>query len=68
MKYAGITLLVIASTAATLAFAQDGAGHGPPKSSSIIIVPRLPVPIPGMPTGSVQKFFQTQSEFASMTK
>jgi hypothetical protein len=68
MKYAGLTLLVMASTAATLAFAQDGAGHGPPKSSSIIIVPQLPVPIPGMPTGYVQKLFQPQSELASMTK
>jgi hypothetical protein len=67
MKYAGLTLLVMASTAATFGFAQDGAGHGPPKSP-IIIMPRMPVPIPGMPTGSVQKFFQPQSELASMTK
>ena len=67
MKYAGLTLLLMASTAATVAFAQDGAGHGPPYMP-IIIMPRMPVPIPSMPTGSVQKFFQPQSELASITK
>jgi hypothetical protein len=67
MKYAGLTLLVMASTAATFAHGQDGAGHGPPRAP-IIVMPQLPVPIPGMPTGSVQKFFQPQSELASMTK
>ena len=67
MKYAGLTLLVMASTAAGFALAQDGAGHGPPRSP-IIIVPQIPLPTPGMPTGSVQKLFQPQSELASMTK
>jgi hypothetical protein len=67
MKYAGITLLLMASTAATFAHAQDGAGHGPPRPMTII-VPRMPVPIPSMPTGSVQKFFQPQSELPYMTK
>jgi hypothetical protein len=67
MRYTIVTLLVITSAVTTLAVAQDGNGHGPPKSP-IIVMPRMPVPTPSSPTGRVQKFFQPTSELASMTK
>ena len=68
MRFVIVTLLALTSTVATVAVAQDGTGHDPPKSTRTISVPQLPVPIPGMPTGYVQVFFQPQSELASMTK
>ena len=48
MKYAIVTFLVIASSAATLTVAQDGGGQGPPKPKSVVIV--NPLPIPTSPT------------------
>jgi hypothetical protein len=55
MKCAVVTFLVIASTATMLAAAQDGTGHGPPKSP-IIVTPPTPAspatvlsPKPGVP-------------------
>ncbi len=66
MKFAIVTLLVMAS-AATIAVAQDGTGHGPPKST-IIATPQIPVPTTASTTGSVQKFFQPASELVSMTR
>lgn len=67
MRFATVTFLVMTSAAATIAVAQDGGGHGPPKSS-IIVVPQIPVPTTASTTGSVQKFFQPASELLSMTK
>ena len=57
MRFVIVTLLAMTSAVTTVAVAQDGTGHGPPKSP-IIVVPQIPLPIPGMPTGYVQKFFQ----------
>jgi hypothetical protein len=45
MKCAVVTFLVIASTATMLAIAQDGTGHGPPKSPII----GTPLPTPASP-------------------
>lgn len=42
MKRAVVTFLIIASTATTLAVAQDGTGHGPPSKPIIV----TPVPTP----------------------
>jgi hypothetical protein len=67
MKFAIVTLLVMTSSVTTVAVAQDGTGHGPPKSP-IIVMPQIPVPTPASPTGAVQKFFQPTSVLASMTK
>jgi hypothetical protein len=39
MRYATVTLLVIASTVTTVAIAQDGNGHGPPDTPIIIAQP-----------------------------
>jgi hypothetical protein len=64
MKSAIITLLVMASTVATVAVAQDGTGHGPPRVPKIL-VPQTPIPRMPSPTGSVQKYFQPKSGFAS---
>jgi hypothetical protein len=46
MKYAIVAFLVIASTTTAITIAQDGTGHGPPKSSIII----QPQPTPTSPT------------------
>lgn len=61
MRYAIVTFLVIASTATTLAVAQDGNAHGPPKAS---ITP----PTTSAPTVLVSKAFQPAAELASITK
>jgi len=66
MRLVIVTLLAMTSVT-TVAIAQDGNGHGPPKSP-IIAMPQFPVPTPATPTGSVQKFFQPASELASITK
>jgi hypothetical protein len=57
MKRTIVTFLVLAATTTTLAVAQDGIGHGPP-SSPVIVVPQLPLPSPGLPTGSAPKVLQ----------
>jgi len=64
MKLAIIPLLVMTSAVATVAVAQDGTGHGPPRNPKIL-VPQTPIPTMPSPTGSVQKFFQPKSGFAS---
>ncbi len=48
MKYAIVTFLVIASSAATVTVAQDGSGQGPPKPKSVVII--NPLQIPTSPT------------------
>lgn len=67
MRYAIVTLLAMASSVTTVAIAQDGNGHGPPRAP-IIVMPQTPMPTPASPTGAVQKFFQPTSQLASMTK
>jgi hypothetical protein len=63
MKYVIIALLFTASTLTTVALAQDGGGHGPPKS--LIIV--MPQPTAPLPTTPVQKLFQPKSRLVLMT-
>jgi hypothetical protein len=63
MRYAIVTLVALTSTIATLAVAQDGTGHGPPKSV-IIVVPQPTTP----PIKPLSKLFQPNSRLASMMK
>lgn len=57
MKCAIVTFFVIASTATTLAMAQEGGGQGPPKPQSIIVTGPLPAPkLPG--TAPLPKLLQ----------
>ena len=63
MRYAIVTLLVIASTAATVALAQDGLGHGPPKASIIVTQPT-----PAAPGVSLTRVFRPATELASMMR
>jgi hypothetical protein len=67
MNFPSVTLLAMASMLTTAAIAQDGNGHGPPHAP-VIVVPRMPVPMPTSPTGTVQKFFQPKSELVSTSK
>jgi len=58
MKYAFLSLLLVASTATTAAFAQEGAGQGPPHV--IVVVGPLPASLPTItspaaPSGSPHK-------------
>jgi len=64
MKYAIVTLLVMTSTVTTVAVAQDGTGHGPPKLPIII----TPQPTTPLPTGTLTKLFQPKLKLASMIK
>ena len=49
MKHAILSLLVMTSTATTVAVAQDGNGHGPPHSP-IVIGPLTSLPTTTPPT------------------
>lgn len=60
MRYVVVAFLFLTST---VALAQEGGGHGPPKS--IIVMPQPTTP---MPTQSPSKLFQPKSELASMSK
>ena len=58
MKCAIVTFFVIASTATTLAIAQEGGGQGPPKKPQSIIVAG-PLPAPKLPgTAPLPKLLQ----------
>jgi hypothetical protein len=67
MRFVIVTLLAVTSTVTTVAVAQDGTGHGPPKSP-IIVMPQTPVPTISSPTGPMRKFFQPKSGLASIAK
>lgn len=66
MRSVIVTLLAMTSAVATVAIAQDGDGHGPPRSP-IIVMPRMPVPLPASPTGPLRKFFQPKPGLTSLT-
>jgi len=67
MKYTIVTLLLMTSVT-TVAVAQDGTGHGPPKAPVIVMPQPLPVPTTAPSTKPLSKLFQVKSELASMTK
>jgi hypothetical protein len=70
MRFTIVTLLAMASTGGTVALAQDGSGHGPPRTwtTPIIVVPQIPMPTTSPSTGTVQKFFQPASGLVSTNK
>ena len=68
MKYTIVTLLLMTSIVTTVAVAQDGTGHGPPKSPIIVMPQPIPVPTTASPAGPLSKLFQPKSELVSMTK
>ena len=64
MRYALVTFLVMTSAGATVAIAQDGGAHGPPKSS--IVISQAPVPTTSVRTGgSLSKLFQPKPHLVS---
>jgi len=68
MRHLTLTLLVMTSAAISVALAQDGGVHGPPKPSTIIVMPQPttpPLPWPGVP---LPQFSQPASELASNAK
>jgi hypothetical protein len=67
MRYAIGALLIIAPAVTTLALAQDGGGHGPPKSV-ILTLPTLPTIPVAQTGGSLTSHFQPKAELGSMMK
>jgi hypothetical protein len=63
MKYAIVTFLVLTSAITTVAVAQDGTGHGPPRTLVIIV----PQPTTPLPTTTLAKLFQPTSRLTPMT-
>ena len=63
MRYAIVTFLVLVSTATTLAVAQDGNAHGPPKTSIILTQPTT-----SAPTVVLSKAFRPVTALASMMR
>lgn len=49
MKYAVITLVLLASAGTSVAFAQEGNGHGPPTAPATV---PTPVVVPTVPTST----------------
>lgn len=68
MKYVIVALLVMTPAVTAVALAQDGTGHGPPRSV-VVTQPSLPTTIP-MPTsgGSLSQLFQPNAELESMMR
>ncbi len=64
MKYAVGVLLIVTSAITSIAVAQDGTGHGPPKTSAIVTVPTVST----MTAGSLSSQFQPKAELSSMLK
>jgi len=67
MKYALITSLLIASTGTSVAFAQEGLGHGPPSMPTTVPTPTV-LPTQPVPTGtpkSASAHFATSLEETS---
>jgi hypothetical protein len=62
MRYAIVTFLALTSTITAVAVAQDGTGHGPPKSVIIVPQPTTPPPIKVL-----SKLFQPPSRLTPMT-
>ena len=68
MRYLSVTVLVMTSAATSFALAQDGGMHGPPKPSTIIVMPQPttpPLPWPGVP---LPQFSQPAGELVSSAK
>jgi hypothetical protein len=66
MKY--VLAVLLTSAVATVALAQDGTAHGPPKAPIIVTVPTLPgtsVPTTG---GSLSSLFQPKAELSAMLR
>jgi hypothetical protein len=69
MRYAIVTLLAMTSSVTTVAVAQDGGAHGPPKSPIVIAMPR---PTTGPTTApskvALPRLLQPKLELASTAK
>ncbi len=63
MKHAIGALLILTCAVTSIAVAQDGTGHGPPKTSVIVTVPTVPTT-----GGSLSSQFQPKAELSSMMK
>jgi hypothetical protein len=67
MRYAIVAFLIMTPALAPIALAQDGGGHGPPRSVVVTspTLPTIPMPTSG---GSISKLFQPNAELESMMK
>jgi len=67
MRYAIVALLIMAPAVTTVAFAQDGTAHGPPKTA-ILTLPTLPTTSVPQTGGALTSHFQPKAELSSMMK
>lgn len=67
MRYAIVAFLIMTPTLTTVALAQDGGGHGPPRTVIVTspTLPTIPLPTSG---GGISKFFQPSAELESMMR
>jgi hypothetical protein len=67
MRHAIMAFLIMTPAVAPIALAQDGTGHGPPRTVVVTqpSLPTIPVPTSG---GSLSKLFQPNAELESMMK
>jgi hypothetical protein len=65
MRYAIVTLLAMTSSVTTVAVAQDGGAHGPPKSPIVIAMPQ---PTTAPSKVALPRLLQPKLELASTAK
>jgi hypothetical protein len=65
MKSAFVSVLVLSAAATTAAFAQDGAGHGPPKIVSVVYQAQSTT---AAHSEKLTNLFKPKSVLASLTK
>jgi hypothetical protein len=58
MRFAVTAALIMTTGLTSVALAQDGTGHGPPKVSSVVFLAQPSAP---SPTSSASKIFQPKS-------
>jgi hypothetical protein len=58
MRFAVTTVLILTSAVSSVALAQDGTGHGPPKVSSVVFLAQPSAP---SQTSNASKIFQPKS-------
>jgi hypothetical protein len=68
MRYALVTLLMLTPALATVAYAQEGAGHGPPKTPTTVPIPTVPTTSVPTSGGSLSSLFQPKGELGAMMK
>jgi hypothetical protein len=68
MKFATLAVVVMASTVASAALAQDGGGHGPPIKAANTFTGSPDAAVMNTSLGSLSKLFQPKLDLVPATK